>query len=250
MAPVLRLSEIVAAFALAFSLVAVAFSLLLIPRELPRQAAEEVSAREILVGALKIFVCLVVVFLRPVEVSGGGTVATMEASSVPEIMATMVVVVMVMVAIVSVPALMTTFILRPAEVLGVTAATIVLAAIAIVSEQTLGRSEESSAGTSDETSDDTSADSIADFFFEIIYKGHSVFSIVARSARACSMPTPGCLQTGRLRQKQIRPSVTCRTSDPSQLGRKLGCGTHAEAMECCPSQRNSMASKVRLRLTM
>jgi len=28
---------------------------------------------------------------------------------------------------------------------------------------------------------------------------------------ACSMPTPGCLQTGLLRQKQIRPSVIRRT---------------------------------------
>ena len=55
--------------------------------------------------------------------------------------------------------------------------------------------ERRSVGMSDETSDETS---------ETI---DSVFSIVARGARACSMPTPGCPQTGLLRQKEIPPSV-------------------------------------------
>jgi hypothetical protein len=187
-ASVLRLSGPVAAveLAVAFSLVAVAFSQLPIPRGLQLLVAEAVSVREIVLGALKIFVRLAEVFVRPVEVLGGGTMATMEASSVPEIMATMVVVVIVAM-VVMVVMVVTTFFPRHLEALGAAAAT----AIAIATEQTLGCSEESSAGTSEETSGESSAGS----FFDIIpTKAHSVFSIVARGARACSMPTPGCLR--------------------------------------------------------
>jgi len=102
----------------------------------------------------------------------------------------------------------TKFFPRIAEVLGsvvttlaaITAATIVLAVVIVIEQTTHFLSDESSDGTSENTSDDTSD-----------FSKHSEFSIVARDARACSMPTPGCLPTGPLRQKQIRPSVTCRT---------------------------------------
>jgi hypothetical protein len=123
----------------------------------------------------------------------------------------------------TVPALMTSF-PRHAEVVG-GAAIIVL----VIERTTNGLSDHTSDGTSEDSSDDTS-DKTSTF------SGHCAFSIVARGARACVMPTLGCLLTGQLSQKQIHPSVICRTPDPSQLGRKLGCGTHADAMECCPSQ--------------
>jgi hypothetical protein len=93
------------------------------------------------------------------------------------------------------------------EVLGgVTAATIAATAatIALVFERVTDfRTDHTSDGTSESKSDDTS-----------YIKTHVTFSIVARGACACFMPTLRCLLTGRLSQKQIRASVIWRTSDP------------------------------------
>ena len=82
MAPVLRLSDIAAVE------VAVAVSHVLLPFGQFFHAADEVSAREILRGVLKIFP-------RHAEVLGGGTAATMVVAVVMMTMMTMVVVVVV-----------------------------------------------------------------------------------------------------------------------------------------------------------
>jgi len=195
-ASVLRLSVPVASqVAEAFSLSAAACSLM--PTRVGKllHAAAVVSVPEIIHGLTTITRCRIKFMLRPAEVTEGFTEATMVVA----------VVTVAMVAIV--------------------AATFVPAVVLVIERITHGASDETSDGTSEGSSDDTSDETSES-------SGHSTFSIVARGARAGVMPTPGCLLTGRLRQKQIRPSVICRTPDPSQLGRMLGCGTHAEAMEC------------------
>jgi len=75
--------------------------------------------------------------------------------------------------------------------------------LAVVLERTLHfmtdfRTDHGSEGTSEGTSDGTS-DQTSDI------ETHSTFSIVARDARACSMPTPGCLLTGPFKT-QANPS--------------------------------------------
>jgi hypothetical protein len=64
------------------------------------------------------------------------------------------------------------------------------------------------------------------------------------------MPTPGCLQTGRLSQKQILSSVTCRTSGPPQRCR-AACRTehqrHSSAIDGRANQHGSYAVSPRIR---
>ena len=99
---------------------------------------------------------------------------------------------------------LTKFMPRIGEVLGgVTAATMAATAATVVLERTLHfmtdfRTDHGSEGTSEGTSDGTS-DQTSDI------ETHSTFSIVARDARACSMPTPGCLLTGPFKT-QANPS--------------------------------------------
>jgi hypothetical protein len=136
-APVLRLSVVLAA-----TEVAVVVSHMLISLgDLPH-AAEEVSVREIPRGVTIIFLRHAVVLAGTMVVAAMVTMVTMVA-----MMAVMAVMVMVMVM-----ALMTSF-LRRAEVIGgVTAATIVL----VIDRATHGASDETSDGTSDGSSNDTS----------------------------------------------------------------------------------------------
>jgi hypothetical protein len=66
---------------------------------------------------------------------------------------------------------------------------------------------------------------------------HELFSIVARGACACLMPTLRCLLTVRFRQKPIRLSVICSTPDPSQRCSKQIRLPHARRrLKCCPSR--------------
>jgi hypothetical protein len=131
---------------------------------LPGLRSAAVSFSEIQVGATKICPSLG-------EFSIGGTVATMVA-----VVTTVVAVVMAAIA----------------------AATLVLGLdiVVIATEQTQessdGSSGDSSFGTED-TSDGSSCFCIA---FNCSNIGHNVFSIVARGARACSMPAPGACRRG------------------------------------------------------
>ena len=139
MAPVLRLSVVLAA-----TEVAVVVSHMLISLgDLPH-AAEEVSVREIPRGVTIIFLRHAVVLAGTMVVAAMVTMVTMVAMmAVMAVMAVMMVMVM---------ALMTSF-LRRAEVIGgVTAATIVL----VIDRATHGASDETSDGTSDGSSNDTS----------------------------------------------------------------------------------------------
>jgi len=175
-AQVLRLSVVLAAIE-----VAVAVSHVLIRLGQFPHAAEEVPAREILLGVTEIFPC-------HAEVLGGFTEVIMA-----------VVAVVAMVAVVTVVTMM---------------AVVVVVIEDIVQE------------TSDETSRKTWQQT-----------EHELFSIVARGACACLMPTLRCLLTVRLRQKQIRPSVICSTPDPSQRCSKLIRLPHARRrLKCCPSR--------------
>ena len=226
-APVLRLSVVLAAtievaealsqVAVAFSLVAEAFSLVapafsfMVTRLVivtPRlaklvQAAEEVAVREIIRSPTTMILGLRAIMRGLTKFMIGLT--------------------KLMVGLMK-------FMPGIGEVLGgVTAATMAATAatIALVFERVTDfRTDHTSDGTSESKSDDTSD-----------IKTHVTFSIVARDARDGSMPTPGCLLTGRLSQKQIRASVIWRTSA-------------AEARKCCSSQRNSVSPNVRLRLKM
>jgi hypothetical protein len=217
-APVLRLSVVLAAtievaealsqVAVAFSLVAAAFSqiapafsfmvtrLVIITPRLAKlvQAAEDVAVREIIRSPTTMILGLRAIMRGLTKFMTGLT--------------------KLMVGLMK-------FMPGIGEVLGgVTAATMAATAattIALVFERVTDfRTDHTSDGTSDGKSDDTS-----------YIKTHVIFSIVARGACACFMPTLRCLLTGRLSQKQIRASVIWRTSA-------------AEARKCCSSQRNSV----------
>ena len=202
-APVLRLSVVLAAtevaealslVAVAFSLVAAAFSQIvpafsfMVTRRViitPRlgklvQAAEEVAVREIIRSPTTMILGLRAIMRGLTKFMTGLT--------------------KLMVGLMK-------FMPGIGEVLGgVTAATIAVTAatIALVFERVTDfRTDHTSDGTSESKSDETS-----------YIETHVTFSIVARGACACFMPTLRCLLTGRLSQKQIRPSVICGTSDP------------------------------------
>jgi hypothetical protein len=204
-ASVLRLSgpEAFSHVAVAFSLSAAACSLM--PTRVGKllKAAAEVSVPEIIPGLTTIMRCLTKFMIRPAEVMEGFTEAT-----------TMVV------AVVTV------------AMVAIVAATFV-PAVVLVEQTAQLLSDHHSEGTSEHTSGDSSEDTSEP---TISISRHSVFSIVARGCPRLLDADARVPVTGRLRQKQIRPSVICRTSDPSQLCRKLGCSTHAEAMESCPSR--------------
>jgi len=204
-APVLRLSVVLAArievaealslVAVAFSLVAAAFSQIvptfsfMVTRRViitPRfaklvQAAEEVAVREIIRSPTTMILGLRAIMRGLTKFMTGLT--------------------KLMVGLMK-------FMPGIGEVLGgVTAATIAVTAatIALVFERVTDfRFFLTATGTSESKSDETS-----------YIKTHVTFSIVARGACACFMPTLRCLLTGRLSQKQIRASVIWRTSDPS-----------------------------------
>jgi hypothetical protein len=158
-ASVLRLSgpEAFSHVAVAFSLSAAACSLMPSRFSKLRPAAADVSVPEIIPGLTTIVRCLTKFTIRPAEVMEGFTEATM-------------VVAVVMVAIV--------------------AATFV-PAVVLVEQTAQLLSDHHSEGTSEYTSGDSSEDTSESISISI--SRHSVFSIVARGARACSMPTPGCL---------------------------------------------------------
>ena len=162
MAPVLRLSVPAASqVAEAFSLSAAACSLMPTRVGKLRHAAAVVSVPEIIPSLTTILRCRIKFILRPAEVMEGFTEATM---IVAVAMAAMV----AMVAIV--------------------AATFV-PAIVLVEQTAQLLSDDHSEGTSENTAGDGSEETSD----SISISRHSVFSIVARGARARSMPTSGCL---------------------------------------------------------
>jgi hypothetical protein len=162
-ASVLRLSgpEAFSHVAVAFSLSAAACSLMPSRFSKLRPAAADVSVPEIIPGLTTIVRCLTKFTIRPAEVMEGFTEATMVVAVVTVAMAAMVAIV---------------------------AATFV-PAVVLVEQTAQLLSDHHSEGTSEYTSGDSSEDTSE----SISISRHSVFSIVARGARACSMPTPGCL---------------------------------------------------------
>jgi hypothetical protein len=129
-----------------------------------RHAAAVVSVPEIISGVTTILRCRIKFILRPAEVMEGFTEATM-------IVAVAMVAMMAIVAMVA-----------------IVAATFV-PAIVLVEQTAQLPSDDHSEGTSEHASGDSSEETSD----SISISRHSVFSIVARSTRARSMPTPGCL---------------------------------------------------------
>jgi hypothetical protein len=171
--------------------VAVAVSHVLLPFGQFFHAADEVSAREILRGVLKIFP-------RQAEVLGGGTAATM-----------------------------------------VVAAMVMMAMMAVVTMVVVVMIEQITQETSDETSRET----------QTWKHSYSPLSLGVPAPASCRRS--GCLQTVRLRQKQIRPSVICGTFDPVRHNSPASSAAARMPRPKMPSfSGNSMPSKARLRLTM
>jgi hypothetical protein len=83
----------------------------------------------------------------------------------------------------------------------------------------------------DETSDETSDERQTE---------HSAFSLSARGARACFMPTLGCLQTSPSSHKPIGPSVMCRTLRPVRhsFAASPAAARARKALKCSVFQRN------------
>jgi hypothetical protein len=86
----------------------------------------------------------------------------------------------------------------------------------------------------DETSDETSDERQTE---------HSAFSLSARGARACFMPTLGCLQTSPSSHKPIGPSVMCRTLRPVRhsFAASPAAARARKALKCSVFQRNGDA---------